>query len=118
MYLCGANKMQHTQTFHNFQFTDMTQTTALRDLVQAITEGHEMKNKTVMQHIAQAVVEGHDWAPAAMINLVKSDVMNKYHISEVPFLFRALHLGFVWGDTPEGNDYWYEIYLQLREQGK
>jgi hypothetical protein len=97
MYLCGANKMQHTQTFHNFNL-------------------QIMEYKTVLEFFAQAIIDGHEWAPAAMKNLARDsrdwpfDFAAKEKVAD---LYEALWMSFQWEQSPEGAKYWREIADKL-----
>ena len=61
-----------------------------------------MEEKTILQWFEQAKAEGLEWADAAIKNI-------EYPSWNVNSMYKALEMGFVWSDTPQGFSYWCEI---------
>jgi hypothetical protein len=99
MYLCGANKMQHTQTFHNFNLQIMFQ------------------EKTIIQALANEC-SNYDWVKQAIINTINSELdragWKLWADSTESDLKQAMNWGFMWHLTPEGFDFWENIHKSLK----
>lgn len=66
--------------------------------------------KTILEWLNEAKKKGYDWADAAIENNINPEV---YASS----LSEALESAFVWADSPEERQYWFEIDRDLREEG-
>lgn len=62
--------------------------------------------KTVLEWFEQAKKEGHPWVDAAIRN--SNNLKGKN-----PDLATALAAAFVWKSSPEKDEYWRDIYLEL-----
>ena len=66
--------------------------------------------KTVLEWLKDAKLNGYEWADAAIKN---NDNPEVYTSS----LSKALQSAFVWADSPEKREYWFEIDQGLRGGG-
>lgn len=64
------------------------------------------QEKTILEWLQQAKAGGYEWADAAIANCrVKSAVVES--------MAKAVYWGFVWGETPEGGNFWLGIHIEL-----
>ena len=66
--------------------------------------------KTVLEWFNEAKKQGYEWADAAIEN-------NENHEYYANSLSEALETAFVWADSPEERQYWFEIVQDLIEEG-
>ena len=66
--------------------------------------------KTVLEWFNEAKKQGYEWADAAIENNENSEC---YANS----LSESLEAAFVWADSPEERQYWFEIVQDLIEEG-
>ena len=66
--------------------------------------------KTVLEWLKYAKLNGYEWADAAIEN---NDNPEVYTSS----LSKALESAFVWTDSPEKREYWFEVVQDLIEEG-
>ena len=62
--------------------------------------------KSILDHFADLPAEHKDKA-IANANALYGDEAKGVNVDS---LTEALNIGFLWGDTPEGTDYWVEVY--------
>jgi hypothetical protein len=70
-----------------------------------------MEYKTIIQIFADEYAAGTEWAKKAMINTLTSE--KDRAAWKQPNTKLALSWAFVWMDTPEGFEYWGEIFESL-----
>lgn len=73
---------------------------------------NDRTGQTVEQWFLQAKQEGYHWADAAIQNSRNNSPSSVYRGS----LSDALHGGFTWHSSPEGDKFWRDIYENLKKQ--
>ena len=75
---------------------------------------NDRAGQTIEQWFLQAKQDGHQWADAAVQN------SGDYFPARVSRkkLSVALHAGFHWYKSTEGDTFWRDIYEALKEQGQ
>lgn len=68
-----------------------------------------MKNTTkkILEWLEQAKADGYEWADAAIENCT-------YANNDAQTLRAAIMYAFKWGETPQGVEFWHDIYKSLK----